>query len=33
LKTIKAENESKIQLLEEKKSTQEREIALKNKLV
>ncbi|CDW73527.1 UNKNOWN [Stylonychia lemnae] len=33
LKTIKAENESKIQLLEEKKNTQEREIGLKNKLV
>ena len=33
LKTQKAEHEAKIELLEEKKATLEREINLKNKLV
>lgn len=33
LKTIKAENENKIHLLEEKKATMEREVNLKNNLV
>jgi hypothetical protein len=33
LKTKKAENEARIELLEEKKQTLEREVGLKNKLV